>query len=690
MSDSTVSPSASASGSDLPHQHGPDCDHTHDHKGHHHKGHKGHEGCDHGPSSLHNHDHDHGPWVMVCLVLGSVFLLASYATRFVFPDNPQIGHFAAFIAAILLAIPIFYNAITELMHGHMHFSEFVALGILASMVYQDYKAAAIIGFFMLIAEFIEHRTAQGAHEAIEGLVRMTPSKAIRLTASDAEEEVAAVDLRVGDRVRIRPGENIPADGTIVLGKTTLNESTITGESLPRDKGADESVFAGTTNLTGMIEIDVTKVGEDTTLGKVKDLILSAEQSKLPIMKIVDRYARHYTPTILMLTAVVWFFTDDWKRVVGMLIMACPCAFILATPTAMVAAIAAAARRGILFKNMVDLEAASQIDAVILDKTGTLTTGELGVVKMIPAEGVSKSELLQTAGSAEQFSNHPAGKAVVRFAQKAGLQLEEASDVTETAGAGATATVQGKKVLAGRSGWLRENNIQIMDTDSSEEAAGLSIVHVSRDGQYLGWLGLRDQIRDQSKAAVEELRQIGITRIAMLTGDRDSVAQRIAGELGGIETISECLPGDKAAHVERITEEGYTTAFVGDGANDAPALAASRTGIAMGAAGNDIAIHSSTVALMNNDLSNLPYLIKLSRASKSVIYQNLTVAGIIILGGMIAIAFGHLTAIIAAILHTIGSVIVVFNSARLVRFGQEEEGDDLGLFTFDEAQIKAEA
>ena len=638
---------------------------------------------DHGYSQGH-HDHDHGHdsrSFVFFLFTGLVFLLGSLFSLWLYPENRQVSDFAAVIGAVLLAIPIFKTAVRDLMHGHMHFEEFVALGILAAMAGGDFRAAGVIAFFMLIAEFIEHRTAAGAHRAIEGLVRLAPSKAVRLSTTGAEQEVAAADLRVGDRIRISPGDNVSADGRIVLGRTTLNEATITGESLPRDKQADDDVYAGTTNLTGMIEVEVTKVGEDTTLGQVKKLILEAEQTKIPLMKIIDKYARYYTPVILILAAVIWFFSNDWGRVVALLVMACPCAFILSTPTAMVAALASAARRGILVKNMVDFEAAARIDAVILDKTGTLTTGELGVVKMQPAKGVSKSDLLFAAASAERYSKHPAGKALIKIAETAGLKLDDPQNVQEIAGAGVAASIQDQPVLAGRRAWLQERGIDIAAIDQNEDAAGLSLVHVARNGRYLGWIGLRDQVRNGAREAIMDLKQLDIKRIRMLTGDRESVASRIADELGGCEFVAECLPQEKAVEVEKITAEGYATAFVGDGANDAPALAASRTGIAMGAAGNDIAIHSATVALMNNELSNLPFLIRLSRAAKSTIYQNLAIAGVLILGGFIVIGFGYLTAILAAVLHNIGSLIVVFNSARLVRFEETEE-EDLGLFDFE--------
>lgn len=615
-------------------------------------------------------DHAHYaplPW----LFSGSVLLLSAVIARWVYPDNPFGVEILTVVGAIVLAIPIFLTAIEDILHGHMHMDELIALGVMAAMVDQQFEAAGVISLFMLVANQIESRTARGAHKAIENLIKLTPSTAVRLDASGTEEEIAATDLAPGDRVRIRPGENIPADGTILLGQTSINEATITGESVPRDKTLDGEVFAGTQNLTGMIEIEVKKVGGDTTLGKVKELILAAEKTKLPIMKIVDRYARFYTPTILMLAIVVWFFTDDWNRVVALLIMACPCAFILATPTAMVAALSAAARHGVLFKNVVDLESASRIDAVIFDKTGTLTTGELGVVRVEPAGGASKSDLLRAGASAEQFSNHPAAQALCALAAEAGMELVESEDFQEEAGKGVSALVAGARTYTGRASYLEQQGIEVPEAD----AEGLSVIHIATGGTYLGWVGLRDQVREGARQALEDLRALKIRRVAMITGDRESVATRVAAEIGGCDVRAECLPQEKAAYVEQIQQQGYQVAFVGDGVNDAPALAASNTGIAMGAAGSDVAIHSAKVALMNNELSRIPFILRLSRASKSVIFQNLAIGFLFILVGFGLIGLGRLNGIMAAVMHNAGSLIIIFNSARLVRFGEEAEKEE---------------
>lgn len=612
------------------------------------------------------------------MLLGSAFVLNAYLGDFFYAKNPLVLDLSAAVGALILAAPIFWAAIKDLFRGEMHMDELVALAVLAAMSQGDFRTAGVVAFFMLLSLAIEARTAQGAHRAIESLIRLTPATARRLDAKGGEEEIAAARLSVGDSIRLRPGESVPADGTIASGRTTLNESSITGESLPVDRGPGESVFAGTHNLTGMVDVTVTRVGDDTTIGRVRELILAAEKTKLPIMRIIDRYIGYYTPAVLMVVALVWFFTNDWTRVVSLLVIACPCALILATPTAMVAALSAAARLGILVKNVADLEGASRLNAAVFDKTGTLTTGQLGVVRLAPVDGVEPADLLGAAAGAEQFSKHPVAQAIVQLARSTGLELGETLEFHEEHGRGVRARLQGQPVQSGRSAWLREHGIKDarLDRDDAGGTEGLSVIFVARNGAYLGWIGLQDQVREGAAESLEELRELGVRRVAMITGDRKAVADRVAVQIGCREYAAECLPGQKVDFVNRVKREGYRVAFVGDGVNDAPALAAGDTGIAMGAAGSDVAIHSASVALMNSDLRRLPFLIRLSRMARTVVFQNIAVGGLFIIGGLFFSGLGKLNPIVATLLHNAGSLIVVFNSARLIRAGEELESRDV--------------
>ena len=620
------------------------------------------------------HEHEHTPVRLVQTAIGLLFVINAYLVDWFIEQGTMVASGSAMIGAILLGYPIVWTAIKDLRRGTLTINELVAIAVLAAFASGDYKTAGVVAFFMLIGEIIETRTAEGARASIESLIKLTPTKARRIRAQGDEEEVPAKDLAVGDRIRIRPGDNVAADGVIVNGQGSFNQANITGESLPVDKKPGDEVFAGTQNLTGVLEIKVNRAGQDTTLGRVRELILAAEKTKLPIMRIIDQYMVYYTPLVLVLGALVWAFTKDLNRVIAVLVVSCPCAFILATPTAMVAALSAAARLGILIKNVSDIELAARINAFIFDKTGTLTTGKLAVSRLAPAEGVQPAELLRLAASAEKYSNHPTAKALAQLAEEAGVPLAEPQNFTETAGRGVKAEVDGKPVLVGRAQWLRDNGLSSEFEKSVDlnETEGFSLIFASVNGKFLGWLGLQDQTRGEARESLAELKQAGVRRITMVSGDRQPVASRVAREIGCEEVAGDCLPQDKVDYVRKTKGRGYRVAVVGDGVNDAPALAAGDIGIAMGAAGSEVAIHSATIALMNNDLRRLPFLVKLSRTTRAVINQNFLFGVGFIIGGLALAAFGKINPIVAAIMHNAGSLLVIFNSARLVRQGEELE------------------
>lgn len=578
------------------------------------------------------------------------------------------------VGALLLALRIIWHALGNLIRGQMHMDELVALAIVAAFATHDYRAAGVIGFFLLIAEVVETRTAIGARASIEELIRLTP-KTARLITDDGEREVQAASLAKGQRIRVRPGDNIPADGRVISGDSSVNQANITGESLPVDKRPGEPVFSGTTNLTGALEIEVTKVGSETTLGQVQNLILQAEQTRIPIMRLIDRYVVWYTPTVLMLAGVVLFFTKDdngIQRAIAMLVASCPCALIMATPTAMVAGLSCAARLGIMIKDVTHLESAGRLTAVVFDKTGTLTTGELSVTRLVPAPGADGAELLRLAASVEQNSNHPAAKAVVEVAREANIDIEKPEQFEEVPGKGVVATLHGRKVLVGREMFLAERGV---DTSPLREAAaqaeGMSQIFVAADGRVLGIVGLEDRTRPAAREAVEGLRAVGIRRLAMLTGDRQAVAERVALEMACTEYKADCLPQEKLDLVEEMRRQGHRVMVIGDGVNDAPALAAGDLGVAMGAAGSDVAINSASIALLNNDLTRIPFLIRLSRATRKVVVQNLVFGVLFVVTVMTLGAFDIVPPTVAAILHAASTFVVVFNSARLVRFGEEQ-------------------
>jgi Cd2+/Zn2+-exporting ATPase len=621
------------------------------------------------------HEHEHAPVRLWQTLIGLVFVLNGFIVDWAFPASHAIASASALIGTIILGYPIVVTALRDLRAGVLSMNELVAIAVLAACASGDYKTAGVVAFFMLMGEIVETRTAEGARASIESLIKLTPTRARRLRPDGTEEDIPASQLAVGDVIRVRPGDVVPADGVILNGQGSFNQATITGESLPADKKPGDEVFAGTQNLTGVLEIRVTRAGQDTTLGRVRELIMAAEKTKLPIMKIVDQYMGFYTPLVLVIGALVWAFSHDLNRVISIIVISCPCAFILATPTAMVAALSAAARLGILIKNVADIELAAKINAFVFDKTGTLTTGELAVSRLAPLDGVKPAELLRLAAAAEKYSNHPTAKALAQLAKEVGVPLPDPQNFTEAAGRGVVAEVNGDKILVGRAQWLKDNGVR-HDFEKSvdlDEAEGWSLIFVARNGRCIGWIGLQDQTRPEARESLAALKQAGVRRLAMVSGDRQPVVRRVAAEIGCEEFRGECLPQDKVEFVRNIRGRGYRVAVVGDGVNDAPALAAGDIGIAMGAAGSEVAIHSATIALMNNDLKRLPFLVELSRSTRAVINQNFLFGVFFILGGWALFSFGPLVnPIWAALLHLTGSFIVIFNSARLVRKGEELE------------------
>jgi Cd2+/Zn2+-exporting ATPase len=627
---------------------------------------------------------------ILATLVGGMLLISSFAAQILFGPgeggNANIyATLLAMVSAILLGAPLVWVAVKDILRGHTHMNELVALAVIAAFAIQKYQESAAIAFFMIIAVLIENRTALGAQASIESLVRITPTRAHRLRGGE-ETEIDAKELVPGDIVRVRPGDNIPADGRIVRGTSTVNQANITGESLPVEKAEGDDAFGGTINVTGVMDIEVTKAGEDTTLGRVKDLILQAERTRIPIMRMIDRYAAWYTPTILMIVGIVLFFVtklglpNAMERAIAMLVVACPCALILATPTAMVAALSAAARLGVLVKSVVVLEAARNLTAIIFDKTGTLTTGQLQVSRLAPAEGVEGAELLRIAGSVEQNSRHPVARAVTDVARRARLMLADVQGFEEVSGRGVRGAIEGQDVFVGRANWISEGEMArlapgvapaIAAIQASPETEGLSVLYVVKQGQLLGWIGLEDNTRPQAAASMDRLRDLGLKRLIIVTGDRESVARRVAAQMH-TDYRAEVLPRQKLEMVDELKAKGHRVAVIGDGVIDAPALAAGDISIAMGAAGSDVAIHSASIALMNNNLNRIPFLIQLSRMTSSVIRQNLCIGGFFIVIGEIAAAAGYVSPILAAVLHVVSGLVVIFNSARLVRAGEDIE------------------
>jgi len=620
------------------------------------------------------HGHAHSGVKLGWAILGGILVLNSYVAKVLFPNaiDPYAVELSAIAGAMILGVPIIVSAVHDLLRGRVFMNELVALALIAAFAQAEYRTAGAVAFFMLLTISLERRTAIGAEASIEELIRLTPRRARRVSGED-EEEVEVLELKPGDVCLVRPGENFPADGTIATGASSVNQSSITGESLPVDKVVNDEVYAGTQNLTGAVRVRVSRVGTDTTLGQVRELIVAAEKSKLPIMRMIDRYVGFYTPTVLMIAALVWAFTHDMTRVIAVLVMSCPCALVVAAPSAVIAAIAAAARLGLLIKDVAHIEIASRIRAVIFDKTGTLTEGRLEVARLNPAPDVELADLLLAATSTECHSNHPAAQAMRRLAEEAGVKWEQPTEYEEVAGIGVVAKFGDDVTRVGRAMWLKECGINVdsmTDGPDEDQSAAMSVVYVAKNDKILGWIGLRDAVRSAARDAVQELKDLGVRHCCMFTGDNRKVAELVAERVGISEFRADCLPQEKVAYVEELKREGGLVAVVGDGVNDAPALAAGDVSVAMGAIGSDVAIQSASVALLNNDLRRVPFLIRLSRRARLMMNQN-WVAGLLFIGGGLYLStIGKITPVAAAILHSAGTLVVIFNSARLVRSGEK--------------------
>ena len=609
---------------------------------------------------------------LLLYLIGGMLLVGSFIAKTLLAEriDTAIAELPALAAALILSAPLFFASFKEIRSGRASSSSLAALAIIASIAIGKYEVAGWLAFILLVADQFLRRTAFGAQRVIEQLVRLTPNIA-RILRDSAEVEVQIAQVKVGDTVRVRPGENLPVDGVVVNGRSTVDQASLTGEAVPHEVQPGEPVYAGTTNLSGTIDLRCTTIGSDTTIGKVTQLIREAERSKSPRQLLIEQVAGFFVPVILCIACVVWFLTKNMETFITVLVVTCPSALLLASPTATVAAFAAAARLGIMVKEVRHLEAAATIDTVVMDKTGTITTGKFAVARLAPAPGVDGAELLAAAANAEQQSNHPLARSILATAKAARIALDGANDVEEFHGRGVRARTSLGELSVGRASWIAEilPSASGQLADVSARIEGMTGVHVAKDGRYLGAVGLEDKVRSNTKAVVERLRELGVRRLSIFTGDRLGVAERV-GRSVGVDTIeAECLPEEKHAQIKALTKQGRRVLMVGDGINDGPSLAAADVGVAMGLAGSDIATNSAGVALMNDDLSRIPFMIELARRTKGIITQNVVAAVLIALVGLGLAATDNLAIWGAALFHFVGDIFVLANSFRLFRFGE---------------------
>ena len=571
----------------------------------------------------------------------------------------------AAIITVLAGYRIFFNAIAALFEREISADLAICIAVIAALVVGQYLAAAEAMFIMLVGEGLEAYAAGRTSAAIHRFVEQMPRRARRVR-DGAEEEVDAASLEQGDVVVVRAGERIPADGVVQSGVSSVDESTITGEALPREKEAGEEVYSGTLNGNGLLRIQVTRAGDETTLSRVVALVEEAREQRAPVERLADRFAKYFLPALLLAAGLTFYFTGDWLRTVAVLIVACPCALILATPTAMVSAIGGLARRGILVRGGTVLQQAAKVDTMVFDKTGTITSGQFEIVRVIALAG-TETDVIRLAAAAESGSDHVLARVIAAEAERRGVKSAGVERGHILPGRGAECMLDGRTVRAGSAAFLAEHGIEgaqpLLD---AADRVGATAVLVADQGELAGAILLRDRIREGVKTAIEELKQLDITYQVMLTGDRRRAAEAIARESGIPAVEAELLPEQKLDRVRQLASQGRVVAMVGDGVNDAPALAAANVGIAVSGA-SDITAEAADVVYLGHSLENLPKLFDVSRRAVATAWQNIILfAGLFNVAAVTLAATGILSPIGAAVTHQLSSFFVMINSLRLLR------------------------
>ncbi len=596
------------------------------------------------------------------LVVGFFLLLAG---------QYQLSRAAFLLSALVGGTPLFIFAAKGLIiNRDITAGVMASVAMIAAIIVGEYSAAAIVVFMMSVGEWLENFTIAKADNALRDLAKLIPPE-VTVIRNGQEQLVSIEQVAVGERVRIRTGERIGLDGEVADGHGSVNQAAITGEAMPVDKGIGDKLFAGTLNELGTLEFTVTRIGQDTTLGHIVKLVQDAQASKAPVQRVADKYAKILVPITFSIAILVYFLTGDIMRSITVLVVVCPCALVLATPTAVVAAIGNAAKRGILIKSGEIVEQVGKIDVVAFDKTGTLTLGKPVVSEVIAVNSVSADQILAYAATAEKFSEHPIGRALVAAGDNHSMKFGEPTDFNVLPGFGISAKVDGYRVTVGNRTLLTERGIpwsaKLESQASALELQGSTVIPVALDDQVAGLISLVDIPRMEAKQAIAELKKLGIQEIIMITGDNPRTAERITRELGIDRFYAEVLPQDKLKIIRDLQAQGRKVLFSGDGVNDAPALAAADIGVAMGLAGTDLALETADIGLMADEIERLPQIIALSRKTLSVIRQNVIFSmGMnviaVILGG-----FGIIGPVIGAVMHELSALPVLANSSRMISY-----------------------
>lgn len=599
---------------------------------------------------------------------GGAFLLGSLVLMLF---DTQLPADPAWVSIIVCGIPLVYLSLWRIIHnpGMKKISSalLISIAMFAAIGIGDIFAAGEVAFIMAIGAILEDKTAERAKRGLQKLINLAPQQGRRITGG-REEMINAEDIRVGDILRILPGETVPVDGEIISGATSIDQAVMTGESLPVDKAPGDKVFCGTINRFGAVDIRGAKVGEDSSLQKIIRMVREAEDKKAPMERIADKWATWLVPVALLIAVITGVASKDIVRAVTVLVVFCPCALVLATPTAVMAAIGQATKYGVIIKSGDALERMGKTDTIAFDKTGTLTKGSLVVADIYPfSKDMDQKQLLSLTASAEGYSEHPLAKAITAYGNEQGAELMEAGNFQMIPGKGIRAEVNGKLLMCGNPDFIKEHQIPVDEAASlildRFHSQGKAVVLVGYGVQLAGAVTLSDTLRETSKEMIKELKNMH-TQVVLLTGDHKQAARYFADQAGIDVVHAGLLPAQKAAEIQRLQGEGRSICMIGDGINDAPALKTANVGVAMGTMGSDIAIDAADIALMGDDISKIPYLKRLSNEAVRTIKLSISLSLCINFAAIILSVTGVLTPTTGALVHNAGSIFVVLIAARL--------------------------
>lgn len=600
-------------------------------------------------------------------IISAILIILGFTSELAFHQE-QMAMWSLMLASVLGAAPIAIQAYQALRVKVVSIDVLVTLAVAGAFIIRNFEESAIVTFLFLFGSYLEQRTLQKTRSAIKELTEMAPESALKLSESGEFEEVAVDEVDVGDTLLVKTGAKVPVDGTVLSGEGHINEASITGEAVPVGKRKGSQVFAGTILENGTLQIVADRVGEDTTFGRIIELVEEAQDSKSEAERFIDRFSKYYTPAVLMLSSLVWIFSQDIELAITILVLGCPGALVIGVPVSNVAGIGNGARHGVLLKGSEVIHDFSRVDTIVFDKTGTLTKGNPSVADT----NYYVSDIQKTLGylsSVERESDHPLAKAIVQHLGPVDTFAVQKTDVV--AGGGIVAEVDGHTVAVGNVGLMEQQGVPLAEKVRKDierfDAMGNSLVLTSVDGELHVLMGIRDQIREGVKSHLQKMKKLGVKHLVVLSGDNQGTVDLVSKQLGLTQAHGHMLPQDKAAFIKKLQAEGRMVAFVGDGVNDSPSLALAQIGIAMGS-GTDVAIETSDVVLMNSDFSRLPHALGLAKATARNMRQNIAIAVGVVLILLASVFFSEwMNMSIGMLVHEASILVVIFNGMRLLRY-----------------------